>query len=120
MADLYTGEYGKTLYIETGFDMSSATGIEIHFSAPTGGIHFVNSASVSVLAANTTTSACGIFSANKTLEYIINSGDFSASTSGGDGLSGSHGTWKGWIIADFGGAKRLISSTFKFEVVDPG
>jgi hypothetical protein len=116
MADLWVGEYGKTLYIETGFNMSSATGIQIHFSAPSGGIHFINSASVSVLASNVTTSACGVFSANKTLEYIINAGDFSGSTSAG----AAAGTWKGWIQADFGGAKRLISSTFKFEVDMPG
>ena len=116
MADLFVGEYGKTIYVDTGFDLSSATGVEIHFSAPGGGIHFVNSASVSVLASNVTTSACGIFSANKTLEYVINAGDFSASTS----VHGGVGTWKGWIVADFGSAKRLISSTFKFEVVAPG
>ena len=116
MADLWIGEYGKTLYIETGFDMSSATGIEIHLSAPPGGIHFVNSASVSVLASNVTTSACGVFSANRTLEYIINAGDFSASTS----VNAAAGTWKGWVVADFGATKRLISSTFKFEVDSPG
>lgn len=116
MADLWIGEYGKTLLIETGFDLSSATGIQIHFSAPAGGISFVNSASVSVLASNVTTSACGIFSANKTVEYVINAGDFSGSTS----AHAAAGTWKGWIQADFGGAKRLISSTFKFEVEAPG
>ena len=116
MADLFIGEYGKTIYVETGFDLSSATGVEIHFSAPSGGIHFVNSASVSVLASNVTTSACGVFSANKTLEYIINAGDFSASTS----VNAAAGTWKGWIVADFGATKRLISSSFKFEVIAPG
>ncbi len=116
MADLFIGEYGKTINVDTGFDLSSATGVEIHFSAPTGGIHFVNSASVSVLASNVTTSACGVFSANKTLEYVINAGDFSGSTSAG----AAAGTWKGWIVADFGASKRLISSTFLFEVDAPG
>ena len=115
MADLWVGEYGKTLLIETGFDLSSATGIQIYFSAPSGGIHF-STASVSVLASNVTTSACGVFSANKTLEYIIKAGNFSASTSAG----AAAGIWKGYVRADFGGSKRLISTTFKFEVEMPG
>ena len=74
-------------------DLSSATNVEIHFSAP--GITTVNSASVSVLAANTTTSACGVFSANKAVEYITNSGDFSMSA------DRQQVTVKGWIVADF-------------------
>jgi len=116
MADLWIGEYGKTLYVDTGFDHSSATNITIHFSAPSGGKHFLNSVSVSVLASNLTTSACGIFSAKKTLEYIINAGDFTGTAS----AHASEGTWKGWVVSDFGATKRLISSTFKFAVEAPG
>ena len=115
MADLFIGEYGKQLLIDTQFDLSSATSIEIRFSAPLGGIHFANSASVSVLAANTTTD-CGIFSADNAVKYVINNGDFSASTS----VNAAAGTWKGWLVCDFGASKRLISSSFKFEVVAPG
>lgn len=110
MTDIYVGEYGRTIYVETGYDLSSATGLEIHFSAPSGGTSFVNSASVSVLASNYTVSACGlIFSANKTIEYIVNSGDFDVA-----------GNWKGWIEADFGATVHLISSSFKFKASDPG
>jgi hypothetical protein len=116
MADLFIGEYGKTIYVETGFDLSSATNVTLRTSGPTGGIFFTNSASVSVLASNVTTSACGVFSANKTVEYVVNQGDFSASTSSG----AAEGTWKCWLEVDFGTTKRLISSSFKFEVVKPG
>ena len=115
MTDIFVGEKGKRLLVETGFDLSSATGVEIHFSAPPGGgTSFVNSASVSVLAANITTSACGIFSALKTVEYIVNSADFSMSAGAGTK------TWKGWIEADFDAATHLISSSFRFVVSNPG
>jgi hypothetical protein len=109
MTDIFVGEYGKDLYIQTGLDMSSATGIEVHFSAPSGGTSFVNSASVSVLAANYTASGCGIFSADKTALYTINTGDIDIA-----------GTWKVWLQVDFGSTKRLISSTFRFKAADPG
>lgn len=112
MTDIFVGEYGKTLYIETGYDLTSASGVEIHFSAPSGGTSFVNSASVSVLAANLTTSACGTFSAGKTVEYVVNSGDFSGSAAAG--------TWKVWVEADFTGSVHLISSSFRFKVRAPG
>lgn len=111
MTDIYVGERGKTLYIETGYDLSSASGVEIHFSAPSGGTSFVNSASVSVLAANVST-PCGVFSANKTVEYVVNSGDFSGSAAAG--------TWKVWVEADFGGSVHLISSSFRFKARMPG
>ena len=111
MTDIFVGEKGKTLYVETGHDLSSATGVEIHFSAPAGGTSFVNSASVSVLAANVS-GACGLFSANKTVEYIINSGDFSGSAAAG--------TWKVWVEADFGATVHLISSSFRFIAKLPG
>ena len=109
MTDIFIGEKGKTIYVETGFNLSSATKVEIHFSAPVGGTSFVNSASVSVLAANVTTSACGVFSANKTAEYVINSGDFDAA-----------GIWKGWLRSEFDANTTLISSSFKFKVSAPG
>jgi len=112
MTDIYVGEYGKSLYVETGYDLSSATKVEIHFSAPSGGTSFVNSASVSVLAANLTSSACGIFSANKTVEYILNQGDISGSAAAG--------TWKVWVEADFGSTVHLISSSFRFKAKLPG
>ena len=112
MTDLYTNTKGVTIYVATGYNISSATTLEIHFSAPTGATGFVNSAtaSVSVLGANFTTSACGVFSANKTVKYVVNSGDF----------SGSAGHWKCWIQAEFGAAVRLVSSSFKFKVSKPG
>ena len=112
MTDIFVGEYGKTLYVETGYDLSSASKVQIHFSAPTGVGSFVNSASVSVLAANLTTSACGVFSADKTVEYIINTGDISGSAAAG--------TWKVWVEADFGATVHLISSSFRFIAKDPG
>jgi len=109
MTAIFVGEYGKSLYVETGHNLSSATGVEIHFSAPTGGTSFVNSASVSVLAANITSSACGVFSAQKTVQYILNSGDINVS-----------GIWKVWIQAQFGASVRLISTSFKFKAENPG
>lgn len=112
MSTIWETSKGITLYVDTGFNLSSATNVEIHFSAP--GISTVNSASVSVLAANVTTSACGVFSANKAVEYITNSGDFSFSA------DRQSVTCKGWIVADFDANTRLISSTFKFKVCKPG
>ena len=110
MTDIYVGEKGKIIYTDTGFVLTSATGVQIHFSAPSGGTSFVNSASVSVLASNVTASACGlIFSASKTTKYIINSADFDVA-----------GTWKGWIEADFGATVHLISTSFRFKVSNPG
>ena len=112
MTDIFVGEFGKSLFIETGLDLSSATGVEIHFSAPSVALGFVNSASVSVLANNVTSSACGVFSAFKTVEYVINSGEFSGSLAAG--------TWKVWIEADFGATVHLISSSFRFKATLPG
>jgi len=112
MTDIFVGEYGKTIYVETGHDLSSATNVEIHFSAPAGATSFVNSVSVSVLASNLTSSACGVFSANKTVEYIVNQGDISGSAAAG--------TWKVWIEADFGSTVHLISSSFRFKAKYPG
>ena len=112
MTDIWVGEYGKTLYIGSDYDLSSATKVQIHFSAPTGVGSFVNSASVSVLAANYTSSACGVFSANKTVEYIVNQGDISGSAAAG--------TWKVWVEADFGSTVHLISSSFRFKAKYPG
>lgn len=114
--DLWVGEYGKLIYIETGLDLSSATKVTIRSSGPAGAIFWTNSASVSVLASNFTTSACGVLSADKTVSYQINAGDFSASTS----ARAAAGTWKLWLECDFGAAKRFVSSTFKFEVKAPG
>lgn len=110
MSDIFTVTKGVTIYVDTGYNISSATALEIHFSAPNGGNSFVNSASTSVLGANTTTTACGIFSANKALKYVVNSGDF----------SGGAGTWKCWVQAEFGASTRLVSSSFKFKVANPG
>ena len=109
MTDIFVGEKGKTFFVQVGYDLSSASKVQIHFSGPSS-LGFVNSASVSVLASNLTTSACGVFSADKTIEYIINSGDFSAGA----------GTWKCWIEADFGAATHLISTSFRFKVSNPG
>ena len=112
MTNIYVGEYGKTIYVETGLNLSSATSVAIHFSAPSGGTSFTNSASVSVLAANLTTSACGTFSALKTVEYIVNQGDISGSAAAG--------TWKVWVEAHFGASVHLISSSFRFKASLPG
>ena len=111
MTDIFVGEYGKTIYVETGLDLSSATSVQIHFSAPTGVGSFVNSASVSVLAANVS-GPCGVFSADKTVEYIVNSGDFSGSAAAG--------IWKVWVEADFGSTVHLISTSFRFKASLPG
>ena len=110
MTDIYVGEFGKRLLINLDYNVSSATTLEIHFSSSAN--VFVNSASVSVLGANTTATACGlIFSANKAVEYVLNSGDFSAAP----------GTYKVWIEAAFANpASRLISSSFEFKVTNPG
>lgn len=115
MTDIFVGEYGKNIYVRTGFDISSATGIEIHFSAPSGGTSFVNSASVSILGADVTTTACGIFSANVACVYKVNHASNSASSE-----FNVAGTWKGWLVVDFGATKRLISDTFDFIASNPG
>lgn len=110
MADLFVGEFGKRLLIDLDYNVSSATGLEIHFSSSANS--FVNSASVSVLGANTTASACDtVFSANKAVEYIVNSGDFSGSV---------EGNYKVWIEATFGTTAKLISTSFRFTVAQPG
>lgn len=112
MSAIYTQSKGVVIYVATNYNISSATTLEIHFSAPTGGTSFVNSAtaSVSVLGSNFTTTACGIFSASKAIKYAVNSGDFSAGA----------GTWKCWVQAEFGTDTRLISTSFKFKVANPG
>lgn len=113
MTDIYTRTKGVVIYVDTQYNISSATTLEIHFSAPAaGGNSFVVSAtaSVSVLGANFTTSACGVFSANNVVKYAVNSGDFSAGA----------GVWKCWVEADFGTSVRLVSSSFKFKVSNPG
>ena len=108
MTDIFTNTKGVAIYVDTQYNISSATTLEVHVSGP---VSFVNSAtaSVSVLASNFTTSACGVFSADKTVKYVINSGDFSTA-----------GTYKLWIQAEFGPSTRLVSSSFSFRVNDPG
>jgi hypothetical protein len=113
MTNIFVGEYGKTIYINTQYDLVSASKVEVHFSAPPGGTSFLNSTSVSVLAANITSSACGtVFSAGKTVEYRVNQGDISGSAAAG--------TWKVWVEADFGATVHLISSSFRFKASMPG
>ena len=112
MTDIHTTAKGVTLYIDTNYDISSATTLELHFSAPSGGNSFVNSVSTSALGANFTTSWGAIFSADVTLKYVVNSGDFS--------MSGEGGVWKGWVQAEFGSGTRLVSNSFKFRVDKPG
>ena len=112
MSTFWEGSKGVTIYVDTGFNLSSATGLEIVFSGPSGTVR--NSASVSILAANVTVSGCGVFSANNAVEYITNSGDFSMSADRQTGI------FKGYIAAQFGGSTTLISSTFKFKVCKPG
>ena len=108
MTDLYVNEYGslKPLYIDVGYNVSAATSCRIYMSASAG----TYSASVSILGSNVTASACGtVFSANKGVEIIFASGDFSAQAD----------TYKAWLECTFS-ASRLISSTFKFKVSNPG
>lgn len=105
--DLYVGEFGKQLYIDAQYNLSSATVVMLMMSASAGTF----SATCSVLAANYTASACGtVFSANKAVEYTVASGDFSAQAD----------TYKAWIEATFGTSAKLISSTFTFTVSQPG
>ena len=105
--DIYVNEYGvkKPLYIDLQYDVASATSCRVHMSASAG----TYSASVSILGANLTTSCGTIFSANKAVELIFASGDF----------SGQADTYTAWVEATFSGS-RLISSTFRFTVSNPG
>jgi hypothetical protein len=112
MTDIHTTAKGVTIYVDTNYDISSATTLEIHFSAPSGGNSFVNSVSTSALGANFTTSYGAVFSADNTLVYKVNSGDFS--------MSGEGGTWKCWVQAEFGSEARLVSNSFRFRVDKPG
>jgi hypothetical protein len=117
MSNIYTNTKGVVLYINTGYNLSSATSLGVHFSAPSqGGTSFVNSVSTSALGANYTTSAGLVMSANNTLLYTINSADFSMDAS----AAPNGGTWKCWVEAEFGAAVRLVSSSFKFQVRQPG
>ena len=112
MTNIFVGEFGRVIYVETGYNLTSATNVEIHFSAPPGGTSFVNSAAVSVLASNITNSACGIvFSAGKTVEYKLNQGDISGSAAAGN--------WSVHVEADFGPSVHLISSSFRFKAAMP-
>lgn len=105
--DLYVGEFGKTVYVDCQYDLSSATLVLILMSASAGTF----SATCSVLGANYTASACGtVFSADKAVEYVVASGDF----------SGQADTYTAWIEATFGTTAKLISSTFTFTVSNPG
>lgn len=108
MTDIFTKTKGVTLYVDVDYNISSATTLEVHVSGP---VSWVNSAtaSVSVLGSNFTTSACGVFSANRAVKYVVNSGDFSI-----------EGTYKLWIQAEFGTSTRLVSSAFSFKVDAPG
>jgi hypothetical protein len=107
MTDLYVNEYGslKPLYIDVGYNVSAATSCRLYMSASAG----TYSASVSILGANLTTSAGTIFSANKAVEAVFASGDFSAQAD----------TYTCWVKATFA-SSVLISSTFKFKVSIPG
>lgn len=106
MTDLYIGEFGKQLYVDCQYDLSSATNVMLVMSASAGTF----SATCSVIAANYTTSAGVIFSASKAVEYTFASGDF----------SGQADTYKAWVRATFGTSAKLISSTFDFKVSNPG
>ena len=105
--DIFLGEYGRSVYVNLDYDISSATVRLIKFSASAGTF----SASVSILGANYTTSAGDVFSANKAIVWEIASGDFSAT--GAD-------DYVGWVDLTFGTNARLISSNFSFTVSNPG
>jgi hypothetical protein len=108
MTDIYLGEFGKRVLVDLQYDISSATNVRILFSASAGTF----SATCSIVGVNTTVSACGtIFSAEKAVEYIVASGDFSAT--GAD-------TYTAWVESTFGTSAKLISSNFRFKVSNPG
>lgn len=104
---IYLGEHGKTVYVDLQYDISSATNVRILFSASAGTF----SASVSTLGSNYTTSCGDVFSLEKGIEYIVASGDFSAT--GAD-------TYKAWIECTFAATAKLISDSFDFVVSNPG
>lgn len=108
MTDIYLGEYGKRVLIDLQYNVSSASNIRILFSSSAG----TYSATCSILGANTTVSACdSVFSANKAVEWVIDSSAFSA--------TGAE-NYVAWVQATFGSTAKLISSTFTFEVTNPG
>ena len=106
MTDIYLGEYGRVIYINTDYDCSSAQSVFVKFSASAG----TYSATCSVLASNVTSSAGEVYSANKAVEWVIANDAFSAT--GAD-------NFVAWVEATFPSSK-LISSTFKFKVSNPG
>lgn len=107
MTDLYLNEYGKNLYLDVDYAISSATAINVKFSCSAGSVTIAGSA----LGANYTSSACGtVFSAGRAIVLTFASGDFSAT--GAD-------TYVGWAEVTFSGSK-LVSSTFAFTVSNPG
>ena len=107
MTDIYVGEFGKQIIIGADYNLSSTTLVLLKASSSAGTF----SATCSVLGANTTVSAEGVvYSANRGVEYTLASGDF----------SGQADTYKAWIEATFGTSAKLISSTFRFTVSEPG
>ena len=107
MTDLWVNEYGslKPLYIDLAYNVSAATSCRLYMSASAG----TYSASVSILGANYTASCGTVFSANKAIKHEFASGDF----------SGQADTYAVYVAANFNGS-RLISSSFKFKVSNPG
>ena len=61
MTDIHTTAKGVTIYVDTNYDISSATTLEIHFSAPSGGNSFVNSVSTSASSSASPGIVLGIF-----------------------------------------------------------
>ena len=106
MTDIYTNEFGKRVLVDLDYDISSATTVRILFSSSAGTF----SATCSTLGVNTTVSGCGIFSAEKGAEYVVASGDF----------SGGAATYTAWVECTFGVTAKLVSSSFKFVVSNPG
>lgn len=101
---LVVGEYGKTLAIDAGIDLTGQTGMQLTFTRPDGSVNIVSSGlavGVADLVIDGVT-----YPANKHITYHIVAGDFPIK-----------GIYKRQLQVDFGVSKRLFSITESFEVL---
>ncbi|MEE8607215.1 MAG: hypothetical protein V3S55_06415 [Nitrospiraceae bacterium] len=96
------GEYGFTIRINTGFDLSDNTVLTLNVTHPDSSktTHPMTLGTVEV-----TADGLGIFQANEYVEYIVQANDYTQ--------AGKHTLS---VTADFGASQRLISVDATFNL----
>lgn len=69
------GEYGKVLNINTNYDMSANTALDLVITRPDGTTFTRNSPAVTISASPLVTLDAGTFAANQYMRYLIQDGD---------------------------------------------